>query len=177
VPEPEKDCDELSFDRKNPACATVCPPTGAPPNWPACKDKCPTPPDVNIPACLATMECPNPPDRRVKKCTAPKFPKCADPANPDPLNPNCDGVKVPPALGRIIAKTIIGNEVIITIGAGSAQGVQPTWTGTVLRGNSDQPLPGGVVEIVRIDLKQTTGKVKLTSDQLTANPRVRLSAP
>jgi len=178
VPDAEKDCDEFTFDPKNPACKLICPASGAPPGWPACKDKCPTPPDINIPACLAIMECPNPPDRRVKKCVAQKFPKCADAANPDPANPNCDGIKVPPAIGRIIAKTIQGSEVIITIGAGSAQGVKDGWVGTVLRGTTgDAPLPGGTVEIVRIDKSATTGKVKLTADQLLANPRVRLSAP
>ena len=177
VPEAEKDCDEFSFDPKNPTCKAVCPPSGAPPGWPACKDKCPAVPDVNIAACQAIMECPNPPDRRVKKCTSPKFPKCADPANPDPANPNCDGIKVPPAIGRIIAKSIQGNEVIITIGAGSAQGVQQNWVGTVLRGDTNEPLAGGGITVVRIDKGVTVGKVKLTADQLLQNPRVRLSAP
>jgi hypothetical protein len=177
VPDAEKDCDEFSFDPKNPACKTVCPPSGAPPGWPACKDKCPAVPDVNIPACLAIMECPNPADRRVKKCTAAKFPRCADPANPDPANPNCDNIKIPPAVGKIIAKTIQGSEVIITIAAGSTQGVQPNWGGVVLRGTSDDPLAGGTVTVVRVDKGVTVGKVKLTSDQLSQNPRVRLSAP
>jgi hypothetical protein len=177
VPEAEVPCDEFAFDPKNPACKLVCPQAGAPPGWPACKDKCPNPPDVNVPACLATMECPNPPDRRVKKCVATKFPKCADPKNPDPANPNCDHVKVPPVNGRIIAKTIQGSEVIITIGAGTAQGVQPNWVANVLRADSDQPLAGGEVQVIRVDKGVTVGKVHLTADQLLANPRVRLSAP
>jgi hypothetical protein len=172
VPEAEVPCDEFAFDAKNPACKAVCPQTGAPPGWPACKDRCPTPPDINVPSCLATMPCPNPPDRRVKSC---KFGPC-DRANPDPNNPNCDGIKAQ-AIGRIVAKTIQGSDVIITIGVGSAKKVQPGWTGNVLRGDSDQPLTGGTVEVVRVDNNVTVGKVHLTADQLSANPRVRLSAP
>jgi hypothetical protein len=177
VPEPEIPCDEFQFDPKNPACKLVCPQAGAPPGWPACQGKCPNPPDINIPACLATMECPNPPDRRVKKCTLAKFPKCADPAHPDQANPNCDGAKAPPVHNRIIAKTIQGNDMIITIGAGTNQGVQPTWTGTVLKGDSETPLQGGDIKIVRVDKAVTVGRVHLTPDQLLSNPRVRLSAP
>jgi hypothetical protein len=177
VPEAEIPCDEFQFDPKNPACKLVCPQAGAPPGWPACKDKCPNPPDVNVPACLATMECPTPPDRRVKKCVAAKFPKCGDPTKPDPANPNCDNIKVPPVLNRIIAKTIQGSDMIITIGAGSNLGVQANWTGTVLSGNSANPLQGGDIKIIRVDKAVTVGKVHLTPDQLLANPRVRLNAP
>ena len=177
VPEPEIPCDEFQFDPKNPACKLVCPQAGAPPGWPACKDKCPTPPDVNLPACQLIMDCPTPPDRRVKKCVPAKFPKCANPAQPDPNNPNCDNIKLPPVLNRIIAKTIQGSDMIITIGAGSNLGVQPNWTGTVLRGQSDAPLQGGDIKIVRVDKAVTVGKVHLTPDQLLTNPRVRLSAP
>jgi hypothetical protein len=177
VPEPEIPCDEFQFDAKNPACKAVCPQTGAPPGWPACKDKCPTPADVNLPACQAIMDCPSPPDRRVKKCVAPKFPKCPDPKNPDPANPNCDNIKVPPVIARIIGNNVSGSDVIITIGAGTNSGVQKNWGATVLRGDSDQPLAGGEVTVIRVDKGVTVGKVHLTTDQLTANSRVRLAAP
>jgi hypothetical protein len=176
VPEPEIPCDELQFDAKNPACRLVCPQVGAPPGWPACKDKCPTPPDANVPACQATMECPNPPDRRVRKCK-PVFPPCKDPRNPDPANPNCDNIKIPPVIARIIGNNVQGSEVIITIGAGSNSGVQKNWGASVLRGESDQPLAGGDVTVIRVDKAVTVGKVRLTTDQLSANSRVRLAAP
>jgi hypothetical protein len=176
VPEAIAPCDEFAFDQKNPECKNVCPQTGAPPGWPACKDKCPNPPDVNIQACWPIMECPTPPDRRVKKCR-PVFPKCPDPAHPDPANPNCDGIKVPPVVGRIIGNNVSGSDVIITIGAGTNSGVQKNWGATVLRGDTDQPLAGGDVIVIRVDKGVTVGKVHLTTDQLAANSRVRLSAP
>jgi hypothetical protein len=177
VPEPEVPCDEFAFDPKIPACKLVCPAAGAPPGWPACKDKCPTPADINIPACLATMDCPSPPDRRVRKCKPSVFPKCADPRNPDPNNPNCDNAKVPPVLGRIINSSIQGGNVIVTIGAGTNSGIAADWKATVLRGDSDQPLAGGDIDVVRVDKAVTIGKVRLTTDQLLSNSRVRLSAP
>jgi len=176
VPEVVPTCDEFAFDPKIADCKNVCPATGAPPGWPACKDKCPNPPDINVAACLGIMDCPNPPDRRVKKCK-PVFPKCPDPAHPDPANPNCDGIKMPPVVGRIIQNNVSGGDVIITIGAGTNSGVQKTWGASVLRGDSDQPLAGGEVTVIRVDKSVTVGKVHLTTDQIASNPRVRLSAP
>jgi hypothetical protein len=176
VPEPEIPCDEFQFDPKNPACKLVCPAQGAPPGWPPCKDKCPNPPDINVPACHATMDCPNPPDRRVRKCKA-VFPACKDPKNPDPANPNCDNAKVPPVTARIIRNDVSGSDLIVTIGAGSDSGVQKTWGAHVLRGDTDQPLAGGEVTVIRVDKKLTVGKVHLTTDQVASNGRVRLSPP
>jgi len=182
VPDPVIPCDDgvNPFDPKNPECKNVCPAAGAPPNWPPCKDKCPTPANVELPACQAIMDCPNPADRRVKKCIADKvhkWPKCPDARNPDPNNPNCDDIKIPPVIGRIIGSSIQGSEVIVTIGAGSNSGIAPNWTAHVLSGASDQPLAGGEVKVVRVDKAVTVGKVHLTADQLLANPRVRLAAP
>jgi hypothetical protein len=176
VPEAEKECDEFTFDIKNPACKSVCPATGAPPNWPGCTGKCPAP-DINNSACWPTMDCPNPPDRRVKRCTKDKFVACPDPAKPDPANPNCDGIKVPPVIGKVVAKTIQGNRVIITIGIRPTDKVAATWTGVVLNGNTESPLSGGEVEVIRAEKGVVVGKVKLSVDQLSQNPRVRLSAP
>jgi hypothetical protein len=180
VPDVVPPCDPLQFDPKNPECRNVCPDTGAPPNWPACKDKCPTPPDANNPVCQKTMDCPNPPDARVLKCLADKehkWPKCPDPRNPDLSNPNCVGIKIPPVVGRIINSSISGNEVIVTIGAGSNSGIAADWTAHVLNGSSQNPLAGGDIKVIRVDKQVTVGKTKLTPDQLLSNPRVKLSAP
>jgi hypothetical protein len=177
VPEPEATCSEFDFDPKNKACMTVCPAAGAPAGWPGCKGKCPDPPDANNPACWATMPCPNPPDRRVKACPKSKWPKCADIANPDPQNPNCDDAKADPVTGRVIKTEIQGSEVLVTISAGTDQGVGKGWRGKVLRGDSDSPLDGGDVTVIRVGKRDTIGKVHLTTDQIGANPRVKLSPP
>lgn len=85
--------------------------------------------------------------------------------------------KVPPVVGRIFASRIQGSEIFVTIDVGINAGVAKNWTLHVLRGNSDTPLAGGEIEVVRVDKTVTVGKTKLTSDQLLSNPRVRLSAP
>jgi hypothetical protein len=175
VPEIVVPCDEFTFDVKVESCKQVCGP-GAPPNWPGCAGKCPTPPDPNNPQCQKTMDCPNPPDRKFARCAG-KFPKCPDPKNPDPNNPNCDNIKVPPVVARIIGNSVSGSDLIITIGQGTNGGIAKGWNATVLRGDSDEPLRGGEVTIVRVDKALTVGKVHLTIDQVSANSRVRLSAP
>lgn len=177
VPEAEIPCDEQNFDKNNPACRGVCPAFGAPPGWPACKGKCPDPPDINNPACWATMPCPKPADRRVKACKARDFPKCPDIANPDPDNPNCDNAKADPVKARVIGNSVQGDSTIITISSGKKQGVKPDWRGQVLRGDSDSPMVGGDVFIIRVDDTRTIGKTKLTTDQISANPYVKLSPP
>lgn len=177
VPETEVPCDEQNFDKNLAACKSVCPAFGAPPGWPACKGKCPDPPDKENPACWATMECPKPPDRRIRKCVAKLFPKCADIANPDPDNPNCDNAKADPVKARVIGNNVQGDSTIITISSGKKQGVKPDWKGTVLRGDTDSPMVGGDVIIIRVDDTRTIGKTKLTTDQVSANPYVKLSPP
>lgn len=177
VPAVEVPCDDTNFDPKVQACKSVCPAFGAPPGWPACKGKCPDPPDINNPACWATMPCPKPPDRRVKACRPRDFPKCQDINNPDPDNPNCDNAKADPVKARVIGNSVQGDSTIITISAGKKQGVGPTWRGAVLRGDSDAPMVGGDVTVIRVDDTRTIGKVKLTTDQVSANPYVKLSPP
>ncbi|MBA3456733.1 MAG: hypothetical protein H0T42_26825 [Deltaproteobacteria bacterium] len=105
------------------------------------------------------------------------FPKCQDVNNPDPMNPNCDGATAPSVTTRVMKNEVQGGDLIITIGAGSNSGVKKGWTATMLRGESDTPLPGGDVTIVRIDKGYTIGKVQLTADQVKVNYRVKLSPP
>ncbi|MBA3463488.1 MAG: hypothetical protein H0T46_26265 [Deltaproteobacteria bacterium] len=176
VPEPEVPCDEFAFDPKNPACKMICPKAGAPAGWPPCKDVCPTPPDINIPSCQATMPCPNPPDRRVKSCKPSQWPKC-NLAAPDPQNPNCDNAKADPVTTRVLKYEVQGSDTILTIGAGTNQGIGKAWKATVLRGDSDAALSGGEVIIIRVDKGATVGKVRLTTDQVKANDRVKFSPP
>lgn len=179
VPEPEVPCDPMNFDPKNPTCLYVCPvggPNAAPPGCKGCQDVCPNPPDANLPACQKTMPCPNPPDRRVRACKPSAWPKC-DLNNPDPQNPNCDNAKADPVITRILRNSIENGEMTIVIAGGTNNGIKKDWKGEVLRGQSDEPLPGGEVRIFQVDKGQTRGKVRLTADQLKANNRVKLSPP
>jgi hypothetical protein len=47
----------------------------------------------------------------------------------------------------------------------------------VLKGDTDEALRGGDVQVIRVEKSLTVGKVHLTTDQLSTNSRVRLSAP
>ena len=179
VPDIEVGCDEFSFDPKVPACKMICPSTGAPPGWPACKGKCPTPPTVDEPACWASMPCPKgAPDERIRACKPKDWPPCPDKNNPDESNPNCR-VKAAPVVGRIIGKEVQGGDLIVRVGVGSDQGIKKGWTGTVIKGGdvSANAVSGGDVVIVRIDKAVTVVKLKLTPDQISATPWVRLSPP
>ncbi len=177
IPEIVEGCDEFNFDVKNKSCRTVCGP-GAPPGWPGCKGKCPTPPSVDEPACWATMPCPRPPDERVKACKPSNWPPCPNLNNPDQTNPNCR-VKANPIVGRVIGKQIQGRNIFIQVSVGSDQGLKKDWTGTVIRGSdvNSPAFPGGEVRIIRIDKNVTFAKVRLTADQVDRNKHVRFSPP
>jgi hypothetical protein len=70
-----------------------------------------------------------------------------------------------------------GGDVVVTIAVGSDQGVGKGWTGRVLRGDSETAMDGGEVTVIRVGKRETIGKVKLTTDQVAANPKVKLSPP
>ena len=176
VPEPEATCDEFSFDVKNPACRTVCT-DAAPKGWPACRDQCVGVPDPTNPACWGKV-CPNPPTSRSTACmanVAANFPAC-DKAHPNPENPKCNE-KPEPVVAHVLRYKVEGSDTVITLDVGSERNVQSGWTGEVLRGSSDTPLPGGKFKVSRVGKRQAIGRVKLTTDQVSSNQRVRLSPP
>ena len=177
VPEADVPCDEFAFDKKNPACRTVCP---NPPdmNWPACKGVCSNLPvgDINNPSCWPKMDCPQQPDRRVASCRN-KFPPC-NPAAKDPQNPNCDNYKPEPVKGKVINVQVASDGVIITINRGQDKNVDKGWKGKILRKDNGRPMDGGDFTISKVGKREAVGKVRgLTSDQVSANPDVVLEAP
>ncbi len=119
---------------------------------------CPSPPDVNLEACHDTMACPDPPDLRVRACRT-------------------DEQTRQPQLGRILKVEVVGATRVLTIGLGTKQGVRAGWVGEVLDGSTDTALPGGTLELVRIEPHQTLARSTLPLNHLTANPHVRLQPP
>jgi len=175
VPDYVEPCDDLNFDPKKNECKNYCPASGAPPNWPPCKGKCPDPPTIDVEACWRTMPCPRPPDPRVRACTPDKFPPCPDKKNPDPNNPNCL-VPADPVVGRITKREVQGNEIRVTIGVGSNQGVGKSWRAMFISGPdlTSKSVSGGEVTIESVDKNRTYGRTKLTAGQVDANPYVKL---
>jgi hypothetical protein len=179
VPEIEVGCDEFTFDPKVPACKLVCPSAGAPPGWPACKGKCPTPPTADEPACWATMPCPKgAPDEKIKSCKPKDWPPCPDKNAPDETNPNCR-VKATPIMGRILSKEVRGSETIVIVGVGKNQGVKKGWTAAVLKSNdiNGAVVSGANANVMDVDVSTTKISLKLSPDQISATPYVRLSPP
>jgi len=171
-------CDVYKFDFENPDCHDKCPAVNPPASWPGCRNTCTaTPPDPAIPACAKDMDCPPGGDIRVRTCRPADFRPCPDPKHPDPTNLNCLEFQYPPVVSRIGRKMVVGGEVEVLIMAGSAANIDTDWTGVVLQGDSDRPLPGGAIRLLRLDVNTVVGRVKLTAQQVEANRRVRLSPP
>jgi hypothetical protein len=91
--------------------------------------------------------------------------------------PQLAPAKAPPVIARVLAVSFQDGKAIITIAAGANSGVARGWTAQLLRGNSEDPLPGGDITIVRVDKAITVGRVNATPDQLRSYPRVKLSPP
>ncbi len=177
VPGEDKGCDESAgdtFDPKNPACYTVCPKLATPPpNWRGCIGQCPVN-DPSNPACLDKY-CPNPPTIDSKACMANKsvFPPC-NPSAPDPKNWNCIKPK-DPVIARAINVSVQGDDTVVTIAAGSDNNIDRTWKGQILRGDSDEPLTGGKVTLIRVGKRQIVAKVHLPTDIVQQNLRIKLT--
>jgi hypothetical protein len=103
---------------------------------------------------------------------------CVPLAPPPPPPPPIAPAAVPqPVTARIIKLSIEGDFVVCALAAGKEHGVDKTWRAQFLRGSSTTPLAGGKAEIVRVDKRTTTIKVKMTMDSVAANPSVLLSPP
>jgi hypothetical protein len=177
VPPPEVGCNESVgdvFDPKNPKCFDICPTVATPPpGWRACVGQCVGTPDPNNSACWDKV-CPNPPTIDSKKCmqNTSVFPPC-NAAAPDPKNWNCVKPKNP-VTGRAINVQVSGSDTIVTIDVGSDNGVERSWKGQVLRGESTEPLIGGQVTITNVSKRKTVAKVHLTVDVVQQNPQIKL---
>jgi len=180
VPEAPKPCDLANFDKKNPDCKDKCP-NPPDPAWPACAGACPTPPDPNNPKCLETMPCPtDEPDRKFKMCKPDDFPPCSSALSAkDKLkNPNCDNWTPPPVVAELTnVDDADGGGVLITIGAGTVDGVDKGWKGQLLDDNN-LPIKNSDFVVQRVTKSAAVAKIsKLTRDQVRPDARVSLRAP
>ncbi len=78
---------------------------------------------------------------------------------------------------RMVSSSVKGNTVLVTVAAGTREGIGPGWHATVLRGDSDKALDGGEIDVVRIGERMTIGRTRLTIEQIRANLRVRFDPP
>ena len=79
-----------------------------------------------------------------------------------------------PVYSRVRKTQKSGSGVIITIGAGRNKRVDKGWVGSLLRGSSKSPLPDGEFKVIKVTKTEAIAKVKLSLDQVKANPKVIL---
>jgi hypothetical protein len=108
---------------------------------------------------------------------------------PPTINPMCPdagllapGAPCPPAkprAGRIIEKSLSGQEIVVTIDKGQNQGITKGWTGVVFVGRSGtKVVPNSEFAIFKVTEDESYGKIRrLSLDELGANVRVELRAP
>ena len=92
---------------------------------------------------------------------------------PGPAKP----AKQPPVITRVIATSIDGDELVITMAAGTNAGVGPDWTAQLLRGETEELLPGVEIVIVRVDKAITVGRIKASAASIRSHYRFKLSPP
>ena len=98
------------------------------------------------------------------------------PATPEDHLPETPKTNVAPITARVIKHDVIDTRVLVVIEVGRKRGVDKQWTARVVR-EDGQPIAGGSCTIVRIDDTRTLCTVRLTADQVAANPRVRIDPP
>jgi hypothetical protein len=148
VPDPDPTCPQ--FDPSNKACEKLCPEFGAPKGWPGCRKQ-----EAEAAAAEAAKQAAA--DREQCLKSAPK-----------------------PVVAQIKHVEDAGGAVKVKIAVGtSTTPIDSTWGGEVLGGakGAGTPVVGGSVRILGADKQFTRAEIHLTTDQLAANPWVRLVPP
>ena len=127
--------------------------------------------DSKDPVCAT--KCPSDAPVDWKGCPKPVTPPPPGTGPTEPIPPPKTPDK--PFVARLLKYSIVDGGLDVIVGGGSEQGVATSWKVTVLRGTTDQPLSGGTGTVVRVNKTTTIVHVKLTTDQMGANPNVKLS--
>lgn len=129
-------------------------------NDPACADVCP---EKNAPK--NWPGCPTSSTTAVTPIEPPTGPTIVEPPPP----------KKNPITMRVIKADVQSGKTVVVLPYGSEAGVDKTWSGQVMRGDSNQPFPGGKLTIFRVDKTRSFATVNLTTDIVNANPVIVLT--
>lgn len=83
---------------------------------------------------------------------------------------------LPPIKARVIKVESLGSDRIVTISRGSDDGVAKDWTACFVDAN-DQCRPQGELVLIRVAKHTSLARAKVSVQQITALPYVKLSAP
>ncbi len=86
-------------------------------------------------------------------------------------------VRPPPIIVEVVDSVASPNGTLITVQVGKLNKIDKTWKGTLLLGRTDKPLRGGAATIKMVLDRTTQLEVRLSLDDVRANPRIRLEAP
>ena len=105
-----------------------------------------------------------------KGCQAPPAVVQAPPVAPAPP----PVAKPSPVKARVLKTEITDDGIVVTLSAGSDQGVARSWRGHLLRGETGAALPASGLQIIRVDKRSTLARVRLISEVVNANQNVIL---
>lgn len=78
-----------------------------------------------------------------------------------------------PVTARIVDFEVREDARIVTVLAGSEQGIGKTWRAKFREGTTTKPLAGGDAIVIRIDRRTTVLKTSLSADQVRANRTIQ----
>jgi hypothetical protein len=135
----------------------------------------PDPPKLPaVPEPVEKVPCPDDPTKFQPDCPGPKVP-C--PNDPTKFEPDCPVEVVKSISCRIRNYKISASSgTVVICDKGTKHGVAKGWKGQLMT-RSGSPLPGGTFTVTRVTSRESTGKVRLTVDQVKSSGRVLLSPP
>jgi hypothetical protein len=83
--------------------------------------------------------------------------------------------KPAPVVARVVKLELYDKDVIVTLAAGSEQGIAKTWHAQFRDGQTQKPLAGGEAIVIRVDHRVTIARTTLSPEQVRANRYVQLA--
>jgi hypothetical protein len=80
-------------------------------------------------------------------------------------------------VGRIVGLEVYGDQCIVTVAAGTEQGIAKDWRAKFREGKTEKPLANGDAILIRVNKRTTILKTNLTPDQVRANKYIQLDPP
>ena len=90
------------------------------------------------------------------------------------VDARADPKKPSSVVARVVGLEVYDNTAIVTLAAGSDQGIERTWHARFRDGKTDKLLAGGEAIVIRVDHRSMVVKTSLAPAQVRANRYVQL---